>query len=625
MITTQQVRRPLVGIALSMAAGSCVPHFIDISPLLMLGISALLLAAACRAVFCRGLLIYIACGLLAAAHLSMKEMPSLSRAILSSAETDSREQELTGIIKDEPSISGADGTAAFLFQVQTVRLNGQPVPADAVVKIYLKDSSLPVQFGETWRLRGRYTGYEQPRGGAVGFLSVPTNSAARLHSAGFSLLRSCYTARHRAAEILGSGINAFPDQIKLLHALLLGYRQAMPTELYRLFSRTGVLHIFAISGLHVGVMAAILIAALKITGISRPRWGWLLIPILFLYVLATGMKPSALRAFTMAAVYFAAPLAGRRPDAPSAVALAAILLLALNPANIRDPGFLLSFIVVSGIIMVHSWGVQQVNGFRFTGWEAPLKRLNGPHPMAALFRAAGLLLVTSFAAWIFSAPVTAHFFNTLSPAALVGNLAVIPLTFMVMLTGSLALLSGALFFPAAALFNLANVQFVSLLIWIVRCLSALPGAGLTVRSPSAAVTALWYTGLVFLFTGPVRWRKGAVLPVLLSGLLWSTDRLQPCRDIKLLREGESALALQLPENNRWMLITDGSSFSAARTVRLLQKEGVSQLHTLVINGERFDAEAIRWIQETFHPQQILYEENASWPAGAGVIRISRDH
>ena len=626
MIFAQQVRRPLVGIALSVAAGIEAQHCTGGSPLIFLSAAAFLLAfIAWNPLRSRtAVLFYFVCGLLAAAYGAIAEAPSCSRAPLRMAEVNSSEQELIGTIRDEPAVSGADGTRSFLFRAETVLYSGESHPVDDTLKVYLRDPAAEVRFGETWRLRGRVTLYEKPRGGASGFLSVPAACSIRLHAAEPSLMSRCYDARRRAAEILRSGIDAFPDQIKLLHALLLGYRQAMPPELYRMFSRTGILHIFAISGLHVGVMAAIMIAVLKLVGVPRPHWGWLLIPALFFYVLSTGMKASALRAFTMAAVYFAAPLVGRRPDAPSSVALAAILLLAINPANIGDPGFLLSFLVVCGILMMHGWLARQVNGLRFSGWDGPLKQLNGPHPAAALIRATGLLLITSLAAWLFSAPITARFFHTLSPVALIGNLAVIPLTFMIMLTGCLAILSGALFLPAAVLFNFANVQFISLLIWIVRRLSALPGAGLSVHSPSGWVSVFWFAGLTFFFTGPVRWRKAAGLLILLSGLLWSTEYRGVARSIKVLRAGDSALAIRLPERNRWILVTDDSEFSAARALRLLQSEGVNRLDTLVVRAGSGASESVRQFQEIFRPQQTLYGDEAYWETGAGIIRISRN-
>lgn len=626
MILAKQVRRPLVGAALSVAAGLYIQRCTGVSPLLLLSATAFLLAFACRAVSHRQttLLIYIACGLLAAAHSAIEEMPAFSRAVLPAAEVNLREQDLTGTVEDEPSVSGVDGTVSFLFRAATVHCGEDRFPSDAVLRVYLKGPAAPVRFGEQWQLKGRYTGYEKPRGGADGFLSVPANGAVRLRVAGPSLARRCYSVRRRAAEILRSGLELFPDHVNLLHAMLLGYRQAIPPELYQMFTRTGTLHIFAISGQHVVILGAIFIAGLKIFGVSRPRWGLLLLPALFLYIFTTGLQPSALRALAMATVFFVAPLAGRRPDAPSSIALATILLLALQPANIADPGFLLSFVVVCGLIMVNGWAVQQVDRLRLTGWADPLKQLSGPHPAAALLRSTGLLMLTSLAAWLFSAPITALFFNTLSPVALIGNLAVIPLTFMIMLAGCLALLSGALFFPAAALFNQANLLFLSLLIWIVRQLSALPGACRAVRAPSVLVTGLWYAGLVLFFTGPVRWRKGALLMVLLSSLLWSAEHFAPCRDIKVLREGSSAVALRLSEN-RWVLVTDGSPFSTVRTIRLLQKEGINRLYALVVSDARADTGSVRQITKTFCPEKTRTVEDGcrpGWATGDGEVCVS---
>jgi len=628
MILAQQVRRPLVGVALSIAAGLGIQRWMGSPPLLMLGVSALLLAFAGWDVLRNKRttsLIYIGCGLLAATHAAIREMPSLSRAALPVAEVNFHEQELTGTVEDEPSVSSGDGSVSFLFRATAVQHGEEQLSSDAVLRVYLKQPAAPVRFGEQWRLKGRYIGYERPRGGADGFLSVSGVDAFKIKEAGTSLAGRCYEVRRRAATWLRLGVESFPEQTQLLHAMLLGYRQAIPPDLYQMFTRTGTLHIFAISGQHVVILGAIFIAGLKIFGVARPRWGLSLLPALFLYIFTTGLQPSALRALAMAGVFFAAPLAGRRPDAASSIALATILLLAFQPANIGDPGFLLSFVVVCGLIIVNGWAVRQINGFRLAGWDIPLKQLSGTRPVAALLRSTGLLMLTSLAAWLFSAPISAYFFNTLSPAALIGNLAIIPLTFMVMLAGCLALLGGMLFFPAAALFNHANLLFISLLIWIVRHLSALPGACRAVRAPSALATGLWYAGLVLFFTGPVRWRKGALLLVLSSCLLWGAKSFVPSRDIKILRSGNSAVALCLPEKKQWMLVTDGDPFGTARAIRLLQKEGVNRLHTLAVIDKRADADAVRRIQEIFHPAQILSSECGKepyWPAGGGFVRVS---
>ncbi|MCC7299759.1 MAG: ComEC/Rec2 family competence protein [Verrucomicrobia bacterium] len=625
MIFAQKVRRPLVGVALAVAAGLGLTRYLGGTPLLMLGVAAILLAVICLLLPRRNtdLLIYIACGLLSATHSAIDKMPTFSRAVLPVAEVNFHEQELTGTVEDEPAVG--DETVSFLFRADRVQCGKDSLPADAMLRVYLKRPTTPILFGERWSLKGRYTGYEVPRGGADGLLTVSGINARKIKEAGDTFAGRCYAVRRHAAALLCSGAETFSTQTQLLRAMLLGYRQDIPPDLYQLFTRTGTLHIFAISGQHVVILAAIFIAGLKIFGISRPRWGLWLLPVLFLYIFTTGLQPSALRALAMAAVFFVAPFAGRRPDALSSIALATILLLVFCPANIGDPGFLLSFVVVFGLIIVNGWAVRQVNGLRLTGWDAPLKQLSGANPFAVLLRNIGLLMLTSLAAWIFSAPICAHFFNTLSPVALIGNLAVIPLTFMIMLSGCLALLGGVLFLPAAILFNQASLLLISLLIWIVRYLASLPGACWAVRAPSAITTSLWYAGMILFFTGPARWRKGAVVLVLSSVVLWGAKHFEPCRDIRILREGSSALALQLPENSRWILVTDGDSFNTARTIRLLQREGVNRLHTLVVRGENADAETIRRLQEIFSPEQTRREASGGeldWVAGAGVVRVS---
>jgi len=167
--------------------------------------------------------------------------------------------------------------------------------------------------------------------------------------------------------------------------------------------------------------------------------------------------------------------------------------------------------------------------------------------------------------------------------------------------------------------------FISLLIWIVRRLSELPGACQAVRAPSALATGLWYAGLILFFTGPVRWRKGALLLVFSSCLLWSAVHIAPYRDIRILRSGDSAVALCLPEKKQWILVMDGDPFSTARTIRLLQKEGINRLHTLAVTDKQADAGAVRRLQEIFRPAQTLSSECGDelyWPAGGGFVRVS---
>lgn len=643
MTATQQVRRPLVGIACSLVAGLYAHHLFGGSPLLFLGLAAGALSWACWPQEHRGGLpaSYLACALLAAAAGSIEKAEAPASSVLPLAEVLFQEQEIVGIIDEPPAVSDGEKTTSFRCRAEAVRVGSKWFRSGTMLRVYLKNPEGKPAYGERWRVKGRYRAADQRRAGLEGSLSA--TDATRLREAPPSFRATCYRARHRASRLLRSGIESFPEQTRLLQALLLGYRKALSSELYQLFAYTGTLHIFAISGLHVGVLAAILIAALKMAGVPRPLWGLLLIPVLFFYVVSTGMKPSAFRAFTMAAVYFAAPLCGRRPDPVSAIALAAIILLVINPLQLTEPGFLLSFTVVSGIVMVHGYARHRLSGFARPGWAIPLAQLSGPRPLAALVRAAGLLALTSIAAWIFSAPLTARFFNTLSPVALAGNLAIIPLTFMIVLTGCLALLAAPLSLVLTGVFNHANRLFVSLLIAVIGMISALPGAYGFVRSPSTAVLALWYTGLILFFTGTVRLHRPAISLLLGALLLWSGELIRPFSGIEIHKASAAATVIRISPA-RWVLVTDGSAYSTGRTIRRLQKEGINQLHALVVSDHRAEPEAVGKLCSLFSPKQVwmapklegghaaeklktdgvsvVFSPRPGWEIGRGVFTIS---
>jgi competence protein ComEC len=641
MKISQQVRRPLVGMALSMIAGLYLQRAFILPALLLLALSALILSAAVWSRRHRQSLIYSACLMLAAAYGAIEQTHTPAKASLRVAETLYSHQDVIGTVMEDPQVSREGDAVMFRFRLAAVRSGDGWRASDATVRVRMKAPDTSVVYGERWRLSGRYRSYDTAYSGIEGAFYTAGKDAVRIQEAPISLKGLCYKLRRRAAPVLCAEMQSFPAHTGLLQALLLGYRQGLPADLYQTFSRTGTLHIFAISGLHVGVMATILIAALKIFGISKPLWGLFLIPLLFLYVVSTGMKPSAFRAFTMASVYFAAPLAGRRPDSVSAIALAAIVLLFMNPLQLSDPGFLLSFTVVSGIVMVHLYVARRLSGFTRTGWAVPLAQLSGPRPVMAAGRTVALLALTSAAAWIFSVPLTAAFFHTVSPAALLANLAVIPLTFMTVLTGCLSLLSAPFLFPATVIFNHANRLFISGLIAVIRTVEGLPGASFRfVRSPSSAVMALWYGGLVLLFATPRRWSRAGGPLILLAGLLWFADLPVEFEGVHIAKESDAAVLIRT-EASEPVLVVKGDSYSVARATRRLQKEGINGLAALAVRGEKLDADAVSELCETFSVQrvwmlpvfqteeavleqrgaEICFSEHPQWRAGSGTITV----
>lgn len=361
----------------------------------------------------------------------------------------------------------------------------------------------PVQFGQRLACTGSLEKPLYPGREAMVLQQTAADPIKELSAAPrFSPLAFAQAWRRSAAENLGRGIERLPEQQSVLKALVLGYRSDIPPETMARFRRTGSVHVFAISGLHVGMVGLLLGLVLKSVGIPRDWVGVWLVPLLLVYVMSTGMKPSALRALAMAAVFLLAPLFRRKPDIPSSVAFAAILLLLLRPMELMSAGFVFSFTVVVFIVAVFA--------------KVPQPWLQG----GAAKTYTVSLGVTSFAAGLASMPLAALYFGTWSPVAFAGNLVVVPLTFCIVLSGWLSVLIPV----ASPVFNHAAVVFINLLLTSVEWLDRIPGSCWQVDPPPLLAVAVWYASLLYLFTHAAKRNQcaaalgGALFAVLLAVL-----------------------------------------------------------------------------------------------------------
>jgi competence protein ComEC len=375
------------------------------------------------------------------------------------------------------SRSRNQGTWVFTLACEGLRFSNawNKVRGNIDVRIAGEESEKIARYGQRIKMGGKLGNQIFPGGNPI---ELQASSSETLGLEKFSPVAFGRALRDKAAEQLGIEMENMPEQEAVLKALVLGYRKEMPSETLDRFRRTGTLHIFAISGLHVGIMGLLLCMVLKMMGIPRDWFGVWLLPLLAIYVISTGMKPSALRALTMAGVFVLAPLFRCKPDVPSSVAFAAIALLLFNPLEIQSAGFIFSFTVVAFIVMAYS--------------VVPAKLKQGRWIRCY---SVGLVL-TSIAANLASIPLSALYFGVFSPIALLGNLIVVPLTFCIVLSGWLSILVPV----ASAVFNHAAVLFINLLLGGVAWLDALPGSSWQVNPPSILSIVLWYGSLIYLFT-----------------------------------------------------------------------------------------------------------------------------
>ena len=266
---------------------------------------------------------------------------------------------------------------------------------------------------------------------------------------------------------LGLGLERDGDAAGLNRAILLGERYRVGREAREVFIAAGTMHVFAVSGLHVMMVAKLLMVAMALCWVP-PRWAAAaLIPVLWLYVLIAGSAPSAVRAATMASFYFAALLFGRQPNATIAWALAFAAMHLANPFNILDAGSLLSFAVMLGLLLMGEY----LKPFARTPWA---------------------FAAYSFAAWAAGVPIVAHIFGRVTPGGLFANLLLLPLAAIEVALGFAGLAASFVFTPLAQLINGAAALTVRLMYALSYAVSSLPFANVEVKAWGVWDSLRWY-------------------------------------------------------------------------------------------------------------------------------------
>ena len=355
--------------------------------------------------------------------------------------------------------------------------------------------------GETWRLEGKI--HRNSRTYRMR-LSVDEKHAAPVPGKSQSNSPQYLFAgiRDRLAKHLALGVSE--KYALLTQTMLLGSRRPVPYELRKRYADAGIIHILAISGLHVGILLGFLLVLLPIMGFHlRIRW-YVLAPLLLAYLLLTGIPPSAARACAMAMILCFAPVVRRRPDTTAALCLTAIGVVILEPGWIANLGAILSFGVMAGILMLMPPTVYLFT--RAVGAHAQRTSL-GELPVSeswhkALRKAFAINAALAISAWIGSLPLTLHYFGRLSIVGLLLNLIIPLLTLVIVWLSCISVLTG-FFLPAASILlnrtSAACLELISLLTakgtelpWAVIELEDKPGLTLTVLTEAGIIIlALW--------------------------------------------------------------------------------------------------------------------------------------
>lgn len=266
----------------------------------------------------------------------------------------------------------------------------------------------------------------------------------------------------------------------LAEALVLGQRETLSRETTQRIARAGLAHLLAISGLHVGMLAAAFFGLMRVARLRLLQAHVATVVVTFAYVVLIGAPASAVRAALMVAIWTLTRMAGRASSAYDVLGLAAILLLLARPWSVTEPGFQLSFAGAAAVGYAHTETRRSV-------W------MRGSSP---LLRGITSSLLVSTAAVLLTAPITAIHFGRVAPAALLGNLVAVPLLALAMPALFMSALLSA--WPALAAWPAgAAVLLLRAVDAVARVLSSLRWGSLDVANPGL-LAALGYAVLLVL-------------------------------------------------------------------------------------------------------------------------------
>lgn len=279
-----------------------------------------------------------------------------------------------------------------------------------------------------------------------------------------------------------------------LGALTLGYKEDLDPALKRAFQRSGAAHVLAVSGLHTGIIYAVLLSLLTIGGRRKPlyenkigRWALSIAVIITMwgYAFLTGLTPSVVRSVVMISVVEVGRMLYRQGNTLNCVLFAAWAILLVRPLDLFSVSFQLSFAAVVAIVLLAPT-ISSVGGYQ-RGWRGALQKA-GSYALG--------LVVVSMAAQIGTLPISLYYFGQCSNYFLFTNLLVLPLAGVIVVMGFGSLVLGGI--PVVGQWIAQGTRGV---VWLlnraVQWIESLPYAFTEKRISLTAAVGLYIGILIF--------------------------------------------------------------------------------------------------------------------------------
>ena len=414
-----------------------------------------------------------------------------------------------------------------------------------------------------------------------------------------SILRSVISKiRKKIDYVIKSTLPQLESSI--LAGVMLGERGGLSREIQGIFADAGVLHTLAVSGLHVGLVLFIFYAFFRVIGIPKRITYFLTIMVVIIYAQVAGGRPSAIRASIMATCGLVAVLLERDKHLYNSLALAALIILLVNPFTLFDVGFQLSFVATLGILYLTP---HFLDYFRF---GKPRKLIT--YILTSLAVSGGALVGVY--------PIIAFYFNKISLIALISNILVVPQVAVIIALGFASSILGFFSLGLAQVINTINRLFIIILFRCIGFFASLPFSFKYVVSPSLIFLLTYY--LFFIFLPRMKTSRFARRLLLFFPLIFlfsiTGKKLLPSGNLSVsfLDVGQGdAIHARLPDR-RDILIDGGGvigKFDIGEKVMIpyLLKNGVSKIDTVFLTHPHYNhMQGLIPILKKFKVKKVYY-------------------
>lgn len=436
-----------------------------------------------------------------------------------------------------------DGDKYYIASIQTI--DQSAAPRDMRIRLYCLNSdnlydydkiSAKVSFFSNDSVSSSERYYLS---NSIHASAITTGDVTVTNKNDFSLLREICRIRDKMVFNIRSAI---PDERgNIISAVLFGKRDYIDRDTSNLFAAAGISHLLAVSGLHLSIIVSLINTLLLFLGFGKISRTVISLIFTILMMIMTGFTPSIVRAAVMTTIGLIAQCLRRDYDAPTTLALSAVIICFANPYAITNIGFLLSFSATTGLII--SQNILEKERMKFSLKTVSIPRL--------IFHLLLRLVLPCFFAFLFTIPVSACVFGYLATYSPIVNLLISPLLpFMLAFSLSAALISLTPFaFIYRSLFYVARL-FISCVLWLSEKFSAIPFAKINIQSdftPFIVIVVVIVFAVAMLSGHPLKNSTVATLlcvPIICTAIISNQILYSNCVKLSVIDSSTSAILLE---------------------------------------------------------------------------------